>query len=304
MPVQGHGPGSFVRGRLAPGNGSYPVTDISGHYDRDVLPSLDPRDENAQFLNPTVPNVARIYDYLLGGKDNFAADREAAGQLLTAIPDALSSARQNRDFLGRAVRFLADEAGIRQFIDIGTGLPTQGNVHEAAHEIDPSARVVYVDHDPIVVSHARALLTRQGANVAAIRGDLRRPEQILTDPAVRSLVSFDEPVAVLLVAVAHFIADEDNPGKLAGTLMAEMPPGSYLALSHITSDDLSADANSKAQAAYAAATARAYPRTRAEVTRLFGGLEITEPGVVDVAEWRAGPRPGRTLFYGGVARKP
>jgi S-adenosyl methyltransferase len=264
------------------------------------------------FLNPSVPNVARIYDYLLGGKDNFAADREAAEQLITVIPDVLIAARQNREFLRRAVGFLAGEAGIRQFIDIGTGLPTQGNVHEVAHEAAPSARVVYVDHDPVVVSHARALLVpharallaNHAPNVAAVSGDLRRPEQILTDPDLRALISLGEPVAVLLVAVVHFIGDDDNPSKVLDTLMSAMPPGSYLVLSHITPDEVSADASRKAQAVYADATARAYPRTLAEVTQLFDGLELIEPGVVDVAAWHAEPRPGRTLMYGGVASKP
>jgi O-methyltransferase involved in polyketide biosynthesis len=254
-------------------------------------------------LNPAVPNVARIYDYLLGGKDHFAADREAAGQLITAIPDVATFARQNRDFLGRVVRFLSGDAGIRQFIDIGTGLPTQGSVHEVAHEADPSARVVYVDHDPVVLTHARELLATHKRNVAAISGDLRHPERILADPGLRALITADEPVAVLLIAVMHFLPDDDQPATITDTLMAALPPGSYLALSHITAENIPEDANTRAKAVYDGATARPYPRTHAEVTRMFNALDLVEPGVVDVAGWRALPPVGRTLAYGGVARK-
>ena len=276
-----------------------------------MLPSPDPESAYAPdqetahaFLNPKVPNVARIYDYLLGGKDHFAADREAAGQLIIAIPDVAIFARQNRDFLGRVVRFLSGSAGIRQFIDIGTGLPTQGSVHEVAHEADPSARVVYVDHDPVVISHARALLASHEPNVAAIGGDLRHPEQILADPDLQALISPGEPVAVLLIAVMHFLPDDDQPANITDTLMAALPPGSYLALSHITAENIPAEANNKARAVYDSATARPYPRSHAELTRLFNTLDIIEPGVVDVAAWRAHPQAGRTLCYGGVARMP
>jgi O-methyltransferase involved in polyketide biosynthesis len=250
-----------------------------------------------------VPNVARIYDYLLGGKDHFAADREAAEQLIRAIPDVAMFARQNREFLGRVVRYLAREAGIRQFIDIGTGLPTQGNVHQVAHDVDPGVRVVYVDHDPVVISHARALLAQHEPNVAAISGDLRDPAQILADPELRSLISPDEPVAVLLIAVMHFLPDADGPAAITDALMSAVPPGSYLALSHITAENVPAEANDQAKAVYDSATAQPHPRTRDELTRLFNGLQIVDPGVVDVAAWHADPPSGRTLAYGGVGRK-
>jgi trans-aconitate methyltransferase len=276
-----------------------------------MLPSPDPESAHAPdqktaraFLNPAVPNVARIYDYLLGGKDHFAADREAAGQLTTAIPDVAIFARQNRDFLGRVVRYLSGTAGIRQFIDIGTGLPTQGSVHEVAHEVDPSARVVYVDHDPVVISHAQALLASHEPNVAAISGDLRHPERILADPRLRALIGPDEPVAVLLIAVMHFLPDEDQPAKITDTLMTALPPGSYLALSHITAENIPAEDNNRARAVYDTATARPYPRSHAEVTRMFNTLDVIEPGVVNVSAWRADSQAGRTLAYGGVARTP
>ena len=161
-------------------------------------------------VDASVPNVARIYDYLLGGKDNFAADRDAAAELLALLPDAQAACHHNRAFLRRAVRFLAGQAGIRQFIDIGTGLPTQGNVHDIARAIAPDARVAYVDYDPVVVSHAQALLATT-PTVAVINGDLRNPDKILTHPGLRELIDFSQPVAILLTAILHFIADEEHP---------------------------------------------------------------------------------------------
>jgi S-adenosyl methyltransferase len=265
------------------------------------------RDIPAPLAVPRVPNVARIYDYLLGGKDNFVADRVAADTLIRLIPDGVTACRENRRFVRRAVRYLAGE-GIRQFIDIGTGLPTQGNVHEVALEAAPDARVVYADYDPVVVAHARALLAKPAAPaVAAISGDLRHPEQILQDPELRALLRLDQPFAVLATAVLHFISDDENPEAITRTLAAAMPPGSYLVISHITPDNVAPAASRQAQAVYADATAQAHPRTRAGIARFFGGLELAEPGVVSVSAWRpepvAGP-PARTLLYAGVARKP
>jgi hypothetical protein len=268
---------------------------MNGYIIRDGVPILD----------TSVPNVARIYDYLLGGKDHFAADREAAEELIRAVPDARDACWQNRGFLQRAVRFLVGEAGIRQFVDIGTGLPTQGNVHEIAHETDPAARVVYVDHDPMVVAHAKALLAFHEPAVAAIAGNLRHPEQILVHPDLKALISLDQPVAVLLVAVLHFLGGEDDPHKAVDALMSAVPSGSYLVISHITPDQVTEAARRHAQSVYADATARAYPRTRAQITRFFDGLEITEDGVVDVCDWgHDESRDSRTLLYSGVARKP
>lgn len=264
-----------------------------------------PDDESAiPFLDPSVPNVARIYDYLLNGKDNYAIDREAAEKLITLMPDAVFAARQNRQFLQRVVNFLTGEAGIRQFIDIGTGLPTRGNVHEIVQHVAPDARVVYVDYDSVVVSHARALLAKQ-PTVVAIQGDLRKPIKILGHPGLRSIINFDEPVAVLLFAILHFIGEEESPHSLVDALKNAMLSGSYLALSHITDDHVSAEVSRQAQCLYEDATATAVPRTHAQVRRFFDGLDLIPPGVVDVSAWHPESlRPPRTLLYGGIAQKP
>jgi hypothetical protein len=262
--------------------------------------------------------VARIYDYLLGGKDNFAADRVAAAELLSLIPDAQAACHHNRVFVRRAVRFLAGQAGIRQFIDIGTGLPTQGNVHDIAQATAPDARVAYVDYDPVVVSHAQALLATT-PTVAVINGDVRAPDKILTDPALRELIDFSQPVAILLAAILHFIADDEHPYQIADTLKAAIPPGSYLVLSHITADDVPEETSHKAQSVYERATAPVFPRSREAIRRFLDGLEIaSEPGVMDVSlpqPWAPlapdEPEPahppiyeGRTLICAGVGRKP
>jgi hypothetical protein len=269
-------------------------------------------------VDASVPNVARMYDYLLGGKDNFAADRDAAAELLSLIPDAQAACHHNRVFVRRAVRYLAGQAGIRQFIDIGTGLPTQGNVHDIAQATAPDARVAYVDYDPVVVSHAQALLATT-PTVAVINGDLRNPEQILTDPALRNLIDFSEPVAILLAAILHFIADDEHPYQIAETLKAAIPPGSYLVLSHITADEVPEETSRKAQSIYEHATAPVFPRSREAIRRFLDGLETaSKPGVTDVRlpqPW-APPAPdepkpahplivdGRTLIHAGVGRKP
>jgi hypothetical protein len=254
-----------------------------------------------------VPNVARIYDYLLGGKDNFEADRAAAQTLIQIIPDGATACLDNRQFVGRAVEYLADQ-GIRQFIDIGPGLPTQDNVHEVALKAAPDARVVYADYDPVVVAHARALLAKPHPTVAAISGDLRRPGEILGNPELRALISLDQPFAVLATAVLHFIGDDEDPYAITRTLTGAMPPGSYLAISHITPDDVAPDAGRKAQEVYAHATAQAHPRTYDAIARFFDGLELAGPGVVPVRAWRPQPivrQPAdRTLLYAGVGRKP
>jgi O-methyltransferase involved in polyketide biosynthesis len=196
---------------------------------------------SAYAFDPNVPNVARIYDFLLHGKDNYAADREAARELLAAIPGAAAAARDNRAFLSRAVRFLACEAGIRQFIDLGTGLPTQGNVHEIAQATEPLAHVVYADNDPVVVTHAAALLA-DSLKVTAVQADLRNPDHLLSLPAVRALIDFTQPVAVLMIAVLHFVPDHDDPWSIVARYTSMLPPGSYLVLSHVTGDGTPADA--------------------------------------------------------------
>jgi O-methyltransferase involved in polyketide biosynthesis len=262
-------------------------------------------DDTERYIDSSIPNVARIYDYLLGGKENYAADREVAQNLITLVPDAVAAAHHNRQFLQRAVRFLAGEAGIRQFIDIGTGLPTQGNVHQIAQQSRPDAHVLYVDHDPVVVAHARALLA-DSETVAAIKGDLRDPDGILSHPVLRDHIDLDEPVAVLLIAILHFIEDSENPHGIVRRLVDAMPAGSYLALSHITADDVPLEMSDKARQLYARATASAVPRSRTAIERFFTGLTMADPGLVNVSAWRPEPAstgPARTIFYAGVGKK-
>jgi hypothetical protein len=203
------------------------------------------------------------------------------------------------------VRFLVEEAGIRQFLDIGTGLPTRGSVHEIAQQFAPEVRVAYVDYDPVVIAHARALLA-QHPNVIALEGDLRNPSHILASSALRTLINFDEPVAILLVAILHFVKYDENPYGIVGRLKDAMVPGGYLVLSHVTSDDIPPEAAKRAQELYEHATAPGVARTRAEIIPFFDGLEIMPPGLVNVASWRGdwmATEPGRTIFYAGVGKQ-
>jgi hypothetical protein len=254
-------------------------------------------------FDPSVAHPARMYDYFLGGKDNFPADREAAERLLAAVPETRVGARENRAFLQRAIQFLAGEAGIRQFLDIGTGLPTQGNVHEIAQGIAPESRVVYVDNDPVVHVHASALLA--GGNTAAILADLRQPEAILNHPQVRGLLDFDQPMGLLLVAVLHFIRDEEDPAGIVARLRDAMAPGSYLVLSHATGDLYPPEIGAQASGAYDRATAPLVLRSTAEIARLFDGFELVDPGLVQLSLWRPdGDLPSARGLFGGVGRKP
>jgi hypothetical protein len=252
---------------------------------------------------------ARIYDYALGGKSNFAADREVGDKVFASWPGARTAARENRAFLGRAVRYLVSEAGVSQFLDIGTGLPTANSVHEVAQRIRPSARVVYVDNDPLVLTHARALLTSHAdGRTAYIQADLRNPADILANPVVRDVLDFTKPVALMLVAILHFINDDDNPAEIVGALLNALPAGSYLVASHLTGEHDPA-AQTSTERAYRGASMPARWRNSdvfAEIA--FAGLELMPPGVVLVSEWRregSGPRPAarEVNFYGGVARK-
>jgi hypothetical protein len=266
--------------------------------------------EVPQEIDTSRAHPARIYDWAIGGKNHFAADRAVAEQVLAASPTSRSGPRENRAFLGRAVRYLADEAGIRQFLDIGSGLPTTSNVHEVAQAAAPSARVVYVDNDPLVLAHARALLASSPeGRTAYIQADMRDPQSILDDPATRDLIDFSQPVALMLVAVLHFIPDEDRPAEIIKALLDPLPRGSYLAASHI-----SAELNR----AGTAGTARAYkqgglvlqPRDSDEFGRLaFAELDLIPPGVVPVSEWHRAPREVRPSAaevgcFGAVGRKP
>ncbi|WP_043616436.1 SAM-dependent methyltransferase [Nonomuraea candida] len=259
-------------------------------------------------FDPNTPSVARLYDYYLGGKDHFPADRAAAEKILQVAPELRAAARANRAFLGRAVRFLA-ESGVTQFLDIGTGLPTQGNVHEVARKVLPDAKVVYVDHDPVVLVHARALLAGQG-DTTVVQGDLRDPAAILKDPEVVRTLDFDRPVAVLLVAVMHFIAESDHPARILSTLREALAPGSYLVMSHGTSD-ARPDAVDKGTEVYRTASAPLTLRGRDRILELFDGFELVDPGLVWLPEWRPEQadvidfvdNPQSSLILCGVGRK-
>jgi hypothetical protein len=270
----------------------------------------------AQVEDPLVPQVdtsrphsARMYDYFLGGKNHFEADREMAREVLASTPMARTSARENRAFLGRVVRFLAAEAGVRQFLDIGTGLPTANNVHEVAQAVAPESRVVYADNDPMVLAHARALLTSSPeGRTAYIQADLRDPGSILASPVLRDVLDLGQPVALMLIAVLHFIPDEDDPGKVIAALLDALPPGSYLAASHTTAEH-DRERWASLEESYRSGGIRGQLRDSGEFARLaFTGLRLVPPGVTLVSEWRPEgngplPTPAEVSIYGGVARK-
>jgi hypothetical protein len=263
-----------------------------------------------QEINTNVAHPARVYDYWLGGKDNFPADRALAEHIMAAIPTMRAMARANRAFLSRAVRYLAGEAGIRQFLDIGTGIPTSPNVHEVAQAVAPDARVVYADNDPIVLAHARALLTSQDVGETAfILADLREPGAIPDSPTVKAMLDLTQPVAVLMVAVLMYFRDSDdpNPRGMVSTLLEPMPSGSYLAISHPTAD-FNAAAMAGAVAAAEQAGVTLVPRSQAETEAFFTGLELVEPGVVPVLAWRPDAEPPAdpqsAYYWSGIARKP
>lgn len=249
------------------------------------------------------PNIARIYDALLGGKDNYAVDREAALALTAAIPGAARAARDNRAFLGRAVHYLASECGITQFLDIGSGLPTAMNTHDVAQAVNPRIRVVYVDSDRVVVSHARALLAKAPC-VLAVEDDVRFPRQLLGRKDVRSFLDFRKPVAVLLVAVLHFL-DGCEPWQVIEAITKRIVPGSYVVISHVTGDQISPEAESRARDIYSGFT-QGTARSYASIMTFFDGLKLADPGLADVAAWRSGHElPKRpTIFWAGVGRKP
>jgi hypothetical protein len=259
-------------------------------------------------IDTSRPHEARVYDYCLGGKNNFAADREMADAILRLWPSIRTGARENRAFLGRAVRYLAGEAGIRQFLDIGTGLPTANNVHDVAQAIAPDSRVVYCDSDPLVLAHARALLTSspQG-RTAYLHADFRDPAAILSHPDTREVLDFGQPVALILAALLHYILDEDKPAEILATLLDALPSGSFLVASHLTGEF--ADVTVAGQQTASAGGIATQVRDGDEFARMaFSGLDLVPPGVVLVSEWRPdepGPRPtpAEVRIFGGVARK-
>jgi hypothetical protein len=274
------------------------------HDDRGEVSLVRESDWRTTF-RPDVPSSARIYDYFLGGKDNYPADREAAEEIARILPGIREAARVNRAFVRRAVKYLVGEAGITQLIDIGPGLPTQGNVHEVAHDACPATRVVYVDHDPIVLAHARNMLA--GAdNVAIIARDMREPEEILADGQLRELIDFEKPVGILFVSMLHFLRDEDDPGAIIQRLLAPFPAGSYVALTHGTAD--AAPNVQDAAKVYQQATTTMHVRTREHVRSLVTGMEMIEPGLVWTPQWRPEPgdpqmdHPSDCYYYALVAR--
>jgi hypothetical protein len=252
----------------------------------------------------SIPSAARMYDYWLGGKNNFKADREAADKVIAAYPETRRLALANRRFLTRAVWYLA-EHGVRQFIDLGSGLPTSPNVHEVARQVRSDARVVYVDSDPVVASHGRFLCDAE-SGVGFVEQDIRNPRGILGDVRLERLIDFSAPVAVLAVAVLHFMPDEDEPGEILAAFRSPMAPGSYLVLSHATSDGADERVLSEIASAYKKSTVRAVPRTAADIKGFFDGLDLIEPGLVDVSQWRGDmpAKPTKIRFLAGVGRKP
>jgi hypothetical protein len=257
-------------------------------------------------IDTSRPHPARIYDYLLGGWDNYEVDREAGERVVSLAPDARVSVRANRDFLRRAVRTVV-EAGIRQIIDIGTGIPTSPNTHEVALAAAPDTRIVYVDNDPIVAAHADAKLTNT-PNTAFVLADVRDPRRILDNPAVRETIDFDQPVAILLVAVLHFVEDKEDPAGIVAALSEPLVPGSHLVLSHGTLD-FHAEGTGDAREVYQDATATLNIRDYDEILAFFDGYDLLDPGLVQVPLWRPdSPLPDadelrRIAFYGGAGVK-
>ncbi|HEU0088226.1 MAG TPA: SAM-dependent methyltransferase [Pseudonocardiaceae bacterium] len=257
-------------------------------------------------LDVTRPSAARMYDYLLGGGHNFEADRQLAARVSGAHPGCWDIARLNRAFLRRAVLEL-NRAGVRQFLDLGSGIPTVGNVHEIAQRVDPEARVVYVDHDPVAVAHCELIL-EDNDRADVVLADLRDPDSILTSPITRRILDFDQPVGLLMVCVVHFIPPEEDPVRLLSRFREALAPGSYLALSHLTGDSGATEMKALVEVMRHSKDP-IHPRTRSEITELFTGFELVPPGVVSVADWRpsspgdAGDLPERDQVLAGVGIK-
>ncbi|TYB44343.1 SAM-dependent methyltransferase [Actinomadura chibensis] len=238
-------------------------------------------------IDPTKAHPSRRYNYWLGGKDNFAVDRESAETVASAFPTVRLSARENRAFLKRVVTFLAGEAGVHQFLDIGTGLPSAGNVHEVAQAIEPTSRIVYVDNDPVVLVHARALLTSDPAGrTAYIEADLRDPEKILADTDLASTLDLSRPVALMLVATMHFVTDEHDPYGIVRRLLSALPSGSHLVMTHATNDHLTPEQYAENVEANERSGVPFRLRSTEEFTRFFDGLDLLPPGITSVVDWR------------------
>ena len=276
---------------------------MAGDFFRSVIP--DSEDEaDLPDIDTSVAHIARVYDYWLGGKDHFAADREVGDEVLEIHPETALSVRANRAFLARAVGYLTAQ-GIRQFLDIGTGLPTVDNTHEVAQAAAPASRVVYVDNDPIVLSHARALLTSgpEGAT-AYLDADVRDVDTVLA--RARELLDFGQPIGVLLIALLHMLSDEDDPWGLVARYMAAVPPGSYLVLSHLASDVQAETMAAMRRRINELMPQHVYMRTKDQVTEFFGRMPLVEPGMVLTHQWRPGTGAAGAggVLWAGVARKP
>jgi SAM-dependent methyltransferase len=255
-------------------------------------------------IDTTQPSVARVYDAILGGRDNFAVDRAVAGEAVKAMGDGGNGARLNRAALGRAVRYMASH-GVSQFLDLGSGLPTVRNTHQIAQTIDPGARVVYVDNDPTVYLHGRALLADDASTIVVL-ADIRTPEQLLAMDEVRGFLDFSKPLGLILSAVIHHVLDEEDPHRIVGSYKRALAPGSYLQLTHFCDESPEARANSEV---LRRSLGRGQVRSREEITRFFDGLDLVQPGVVFLPEWRPDSvpneaAPGGTLMLCGVAGKP
>ena len=268
---------------------------------------VEPESVLASF-DPTKPNIARVYDYLLGGKDNFAADRALGNQIIASLPTVQVGVRAQREVLGRVVSYLVGEAVVGQLIDIGSGLPTAESVHEVAQRIDPRTRVVYVDNDPVVLAHARALLADNPRTIV-VEGDLRSPEHIVNHPDARGHLDWDQPVGLLLCGIMHHILDSERPHELMALLRGALPAGSYVFIHHLV--DSGDPAIADVQAALQRGLGRGQFRGWDQIRGLFGGFELVEPGLVLVPDWRprggtlrAEHHPVLRLACAGVARKP
>jgi hypothetical protein len=253
--------------------------------------------------------MARVYNYLLGGKDNYAADREVGDRIVATLPEVQDGMRAQRAVLGRVVRYLVGKAGVRQLLDVGSGLPTADNVHEIAQRINPAARVVYLDNDPVVLSHAQALLA-DDMSTFVVRGDLLDPASIVQNPAVRAHLDWTAPIGLLLCGIVHYVMDSEDPAALVAALVDALPAGSYVFIHHLL--DTGDQSAAELQAQMLKGLGRAQFRSLTQVRRLFGDLELVEPGLVPVPEWRPDPGTPIRADYGdilqmacaGVARKP
>jgi SAM-dependent methyltransferase len=265
-----------------------------------LFASYDPTDLESLRLariDTTRPHPARIYDFLLGGKDHFQVDRDAAEKVVAAVPSARAEVTANREFLRRAVAYAAGQ-GISQFLDIGTGIPTMGPTHEVAQQVNPQVRVAYVDNDPIVLAHSRALLTTND-RTSTVQADVREPDTILRHPAVCELLDFEQPIALVFVGLLYFVGDDDDPWSLVARYRDALAPGSHLLLSHVID---TAETRTAAKV-YETATSGLSPRSPGQITAMFDGWQVVEPGIVPIHDWR--PDGGETFagqLLGGVGR--